>query len=106
MTGPKEKEVIYYDIGFTAKVNVKQTICIHEDKITPEALVEGLKEGKCFTTINYSIMSPFSEIVTFDDLGNEVKLALVVSQEEQPGAEYSGHTLLGESTLDVKINSF
>lgn len=102
----ESKENVYHDIGFTVTANVKQTIRINDDMITPEALVEGLKEGKCMTTLNYDIMTPFSEIVTFDDLGNEVKLALVVAQKEQPGAEYSGHVLLGESELDVKITTF
>lgn len=67
-------------VGFYVEAYMKQDMIIVGD-ISKEELINGLNEGKYFTTIDTPKDGDFiNEVVEFDDNGNEVKIAIIQSQ--------------------------
>lgn len=66
------------NIGFYAEAYMMQSVEIVSD-VTKEELINGLNEGKYFTTIDIGD-DESSEILEFDNNGNEVTIAIIHSQ--------------------------
>ena len=79
-------------ICFDVQGSVQQEIDILEEGITPEDIVEKLNAGKYLTTLeicNSDIGVTKRTIVYFDEEGNEVDVAEILSQTVSDEIQYS-----------------
>lgn len=98
-------------ISFRVEAHVTQTVEIVAEDVTPENLVSGLSQGKYLTTLDHTKNGISEEVVTFDDEGNEVCVALIRTQETDTDGnfhdfEYVGDIREDEIDFDFKLSKY
>lgn len=94
--------IITTQIQFDVNCSIVQELNILAEDVTEKDLVEGLASGEYLTTINTSndAFSPASCVVKFDDTGNEVIIANIVSQTVCDDSEYNNFKIVKSQTSE------
>lgn len=96
-------------VSFCVVSMTSQELRITEEDLNPQALVTGLNEGVYFTTLdnpNKDMGGEGQSVVRFDDTGNEVKVAEILSTTFDKNSKLEMFTLVrvDESEEDEEDN--
>ena len=84
-------------LSFDVVGSITQEVEILDKNVTPEQLAEGLNKGDYLTTLEISRdESVVPTICRFDDTGNEVTVAVIVSQTAGEDNVYSRFQVEGD----------